>query len=182
MTRKCDGISVGILIWSADRTELLMIERNTAPAGIACTAGHGDLDNEHPTIEDVARDEVREEIGLEVTNLTPLPGGGFHPGLCRRPGSTGHKWHLFEATVTGHLNASTREVAAVGWWDLIQIQCLADRTADHAVGLFTKDEFAARPGLEPVWCQWMWELGHINLSIQDLADIKRLAATPPVQR
>lgn len=176
MTKQCDGISVGILIWSTDRTELLMIERNTAPAGIACVAGHGDLDDEHPTIEDVARDEVREEIGLEVTDLTPLPGGGFHPGLCRRPGSAGHKWHLFEATVAGDLIISPREVRRAGWWSLPEIQHLAQRTADYAAGLISPTAFAAHPGLEPAWCHHLAERELIDLPGGDLDRIEAVAA------
>ena len=176
-TKTCCGTSVGVLILSPDRRELLMIERNTPPAGIAPVAGHA-LD-EHPSYQAAAEAEVAEEIGLQVTGLTESAVGGFHPGRCRRTGSTGHVWELFEATVTGQINASTREVAAVGWWDLDQIQYLAERTADHAAGLLDAAEFAARPGLEPVWCQWMWELGHLDLSTQELDDIKHLAATPP---
>ena len=182
MTKPCDGTSVGVLIWSTDRTELLMIERNTDPAGIACVAGHGDLTTEHPTFEEAARAEVFEEIGLEVIDLKPLPGGGFHPGRCRRPGSTGHKWHLFEAVVSGDLIISPREVRSAGWWPLAEIQHLAERTADHAAGLVTPEEFAARPGLEPVWCHHMAEAAHIDLDADDLDAIETLAATPPVQR
>lgn len=176
-SKKCCGTSVGVLIWSADRRELLMIERGTLPAGIAPVAGHA-LD-EHASYESAAREEVSEEVGLLVTGLTRLPGGGFHPGRCRRTGSTGHTWRLFEATVTGQIDASVREVAAVGWWDLGEIQHLAERTADHAAGLIDAAKFSVRPGLEPVWCQWMAELGHVDLPGEDLAAIRALAATPP---
>lgn len=178
MTSKpCCKTSVGVLVWSHDRRELLMIERGTLPAGIAPVAGHA-LD-EHASYEAAARAEVAEEIGLTVTGLTPSAVGGFHPGRCRRTGSDGHTWKLFEATVDGELAPSAREVARVGWWDLGELQYLAERTADHAAGMLTATEFAARPGLEPVWCQWMWELGHVDLSGEDLAAIERLAATPP---
>lgn len=177
MTKQCDGTSVGIYIWSADRTELLMIERNTAPAGIACVAGHGDLTTEHPTFEAAARAEVFEEIGLEVIDLKPLPGGGFHPGRCRRPGSAGHRWHLFEATVSGDLLISPREVRRAGWWALPEIQHLAEKTADYAAGMLTAKEYFAAPGLEPVWCHHMAEAGHIDLDAVDLDTIEALAAT-----
>lgn len=176
-SKTCCGTSVGVLIWSDDRTELLMIERGTLPAGIAPVAGHA-LD-EHASYEDAARKEVFEEIGLEVTGLTPHAVGGRHPGRCRRQGSTGHTWKLYTATVTGDLDPSRREVAQVGWWDLAEIQHLAERTADHAAGLISAKAFAARPGLEPVWCQWLFELGHVDLPAQDLDAIERLAATPP---
>lgn len=175
-SKSCCKTSVGVLIFSADRRELLMIERGTLPAGIAPVAGHA-LD-EHASYEAAAYAEVREEVGLQVTGLTELEVGGFHPGRCRRTGSTGHTWKLFEATVTGRLDASVREVAAVGWWEVADLQYLAERTADHAAGMLTAKEFSTRPGLEPVWCQWLADLGHVNLSSEDLNAIQALAATP----
>lgn len=176
-SKTCCKTSVGVLIFSPDRRELLMIERNTLPAGIAPVAGHA-LD-EHASYKAAAYAEVAEEIGLQVTGLTELGAGGFHPGRCRRQGSTGHTWRLFEATVTGQIDASVREVAAVGWWDLAEIQHLAERTADHAAGMLTAKEFSTRPGLEPVWCQHLSELGHVDLPGEDLDAIRSLAATPP---
>ncbi|HIY42972.1 MAG TPA: NUDIX hydrolase [Candidatus Nocardiopsis merdipullorum] len=179
MPKQCCKTSVGVLILSEDRRELLMIERGTAPAGIAPVAGHA-LD-EHDSYESAAREEVAEEIGLLVTGLTRLPGGGYHPGRCRRENSTGHVWELFEATVAGNLDPSEREVRTVEWWDLSEIQPLADRTADYAAGRITTGEVAEDPGLEPVWCHHLTELGHIELLAEDLDRIEALAATPPAQ-
>ncbi|WP_017584318.1 NUDIX domain-containing protein [Nocardiopsis valliformis] len=178
-SKSCCKTSVGVIIWSADRRELLMIERGTLPAGIAPVAGHA-LD-EHASYRAAAHAEVAEEIGLTVVGLTESAVGGFHPGRCRRTGSDGHTWKLFEATVTGQVDASVREVAAVGWWDLGEIQHLAERTADHAAGMLTAKEFSVQPGLEPVWCQWLAELGHVDLPGGDLDAIRALAATPPSQ-
>ena len=59
MPKTCCRTSVGVLILSADRRELLMIERGTAPAGIAPVAGHA-LDA-HDSYQDAAREEVSEE-------------------------------------------------------------------------------------------------------------------------
>ena len=178
-TKTCCKTSVGVLILSADRTEMLMIRRGTAPAGIAPVAGHA-LD-EHADYAAAAREEVAEEIGLTVTELTPLVPGGFHPGRCRRQGSTGHTWELFEAAVTGELDASEREVASVGWYPLTDLQALAERTAAWASGRLTTSEFTADPGLEPVWCHWMNELGLLELPAGDLDRIEAVAATPPAQ-
>lgn len=179
MPKQCCKTSVGVLILSEDRTEMLMIERGTRPAGIAPVAGHA-LD-EHADYESAAREEVAEEVGLEVTGLTRLPGGGYHPGRCRRAGSTGHVWELFEATVAGDLDPSEREVRDVGWWDLAELQPLADRTADYAAGRLTAAEFTAYPGLEPVWCHHLDGLGYITLADADLHRIEELAATPPAR-
>lgn len=177
MPKQCCKTSVGVLILDEDRTEMLMIERGTAPAGIAPVAGHA-LD-EHDSYESAAREEVSEEVGLLVTGLTRLPGGGYHPGRCRRIGSTGHTWELFEATVAGNLDPSEREVARVGWWDLSELQPLADRTAHYAAGRITTAEFTEEPGLEPVWCHHLTELGYVDLTADDLDRIEALAATPP---
>ncbi len=179
MTKTCCKTSVGVLIPSADRTEMLMIRRGTAPAGIAPVAGHA-LD-EHADYAAAAREEVAEEIGLTVTELTPLVPGGFHPGRCRRQGSTGHTWELFEAAVTGTLDASEREVADVAWYPIADLQALAERTAAWASGRLTTEAFTSDPGLEPVWCHWMAELGYIELPAGDLDAIEAVAATPPSQ-
>ena len=179
MPKQCCKTSVGVLILDEDRTELLMIERGTAPAGIAPVAGHA-LD-EHDSYESAAREEVSEEVGLLVTGLTRLPGGGYHPGRCRRAGSTGHVWDLFEATVAGNLDPSEREVRNVDWWDLSELQPLADRTAHYAAGRITTEQFTEEPGLEPVWCHHLTELGYITLEEEDLDRIEALAAIPPSQ-
>lgn len=179
MPKTCCKTSVGVLVFNEARTHLLMIKRGTAPAGIAPVAGHA-LD-EHASYEAAAREEVAEEIGLTVTGLRRLPVGGFHPGRCRRIGSTGHTWEIYEATVTGELNASEREVAAVGWWEVADLQTLAERTAAWASGQITGEEFATDPGLEPVWCHWMSELGLVELPGSVLDSIEAIAATPPAQ-
>ncbi|MFE9247042.1 NUDIX domain-containing protein [Nocardiopsis sp. NPDC006938] len=179
MAKQCCKTSVGVLVLSEDRTQMLMIRRGTAPAGIAPVAGHA-LD-EHADYAAAAREEVAEEIGLTVTELTPLVPGGFHPGRCRRINSTGHTWELFEAAVTGELDACEREVAAVGWYPLGALQALAETTAAWASGRLTTEAFTADPGLEPVWCHWLTELGYITLPAGDLDVIEAVAATPPSQ-
>lgn len=179
MPKKCCTTSVGVLILSEDRTEMLLIERATPPAGIAPVAGHA-LD-EHASYEDAARKEVEEEIGLEVSGLTLLRPCGFHPGRCRRTGSAGHDWRLYEATVNHtDVSASAREVADVGWWSLEEIQRLAERTVDRAAGLIRPRDFELCPGLEPVWCHWLTELGYISLPAQERAWVRDLSAIPPL--
>ncbi|MET9713375.1 NUDIX domain-containing protein, partial [Nocardiopsis alba] len=65
MPKTCCKTSVGVVTFSSDRSQMLMIRRGTAPAGIAPVAGHA-LD-EHASYEAAAREEVAEEIGLTVT-------------------------------------------------------------------------------------------------------------------
>ncbi|MFE0270515.1 NUDIX domain-containing protein [Nocardiopsis alba] len=177
--KQCCRTSVGVIILNTDRTEMLLIERGTLPAGHAPVAGHA-LD-EHDSYRAAAHEEVEEEIGLTVTDLLALDVGGYHPGRCRRANSDGHFWELFEAVVDGDLSPSEREVRSVAWWPLADLQTLADRTADYAAGRLTTAEFTARPGLEPVWCHHLAELDYITLDDADRDRIEDLAATPPAQ-
>ncbi|MFE0270458.1 NUDIX domain-containing protein [Nocardiopsis alba] len=179
MSKQCCGTSVGVLVFDKARAQMLMIKRGTLPAGIAPVAGHA-LD-EHASYEAAAYAEVAEEIGLTVTGLSRLTAGGHHPGRCRRQGSTGHTWRLYEATVEGDLAPSEREVADVRWYPLSELQALADRTGAWAAGQISGDEFAADPGLEPVWVHWLHALGYVYATAQDRAAIQQLAATPPAQ-
>lgn len=179
MTKTCCKTSVGLIILDETRSKMLMIRRGTLPAGIAPVAGHA-LD-EHASYEAAAREEVAEEIGLTVTHLTRLTAGGFHPGRCRRQGSTGHTWRIYEATVTGELAPSKREVAGVRWYPLSELQALADRTGAWAAGQITTDEYTQDPGLEPVWVHWLHALGYVYATAQDRDRIQQLAATPPSQ-
>src|SRR5699024_980802 len=61
MPKTCCRTSVGVLILSADRRELLMIEWGTATAGIDPVAGHARA--AHDSYQDAARDEVSEGTG-----------------------------------------------------------------------------------------------------------------------
>src|SRR5690625_1427118 len=142
MPKQCCKTSVGVLILSEDRPDLRKPERRSAPACIAPAPRHAP--EEHASYASAAREEVSEEVGLLVPGLTRLPGGGYHPGRCRRENSTGHVWELFEATVAGNLAPSEREVRTVEWWDLSEIQPLADRTADYAAGRISTAEFTDR--------------------------------------
>lgn len=180
MPKTCCGTSVGVLVFDAEAERLLMITRGTAPAGVAPVAGHA-LD-EHASYQDAARAEVHEEVGLKVTNLTGLAVGGFHPGRCRRipRNGGGHDWEIYSASVSGDLAPSQREVAAVAWYSRREVQALAERTAAYANGAVSEQDWLDVPGLEPVWCDWLAQLGWVRLPEADLDRIRRVAATPPV--
>ncbi|MEU0242296.1 NUDIX hydrolase [Nocardiopsis sp. NPDC006198] len=180
--KECCGTSVGVLLFDASG-RLQLIERATIPAGMAPVAGHA-LD-EHASYEAAAYTETWEEVGLRVRGLRKLATGGHHPGRCRRrvhPGRTlGHTWELYRGELTGAPIASPREVRSLRRADQAQLQRLAERTAAHAAGLLTAAEFAADPGLEPVWCHWLAqpELDLIHLPQRAQERILALAATPP---
>lgn len=156
---RCDHTSVGVLISSP--AGLLVFERATPPAGIAPVAGHIDT---HCSPEQAAIAEVTEEVGLTVTRLHMLH-HGWRANRCRRAtnGAAGHQWTLFEAQTSGQLQPSPREVRAPRFLHPGQLQRHALRTAAVATGRITAEEFAARPGLEPVWARFLHDLQLIAL-------------------
>ncbi|MEV4258736.1 NUDIX hydrolase [Spirillospora sp. NPDC049652] len=176
LPKRCDNASVGVVI-TDPAGRFLMFDRVTFPAGVAPVAGH--VFDEHEGYADAARAEVAEELGLTVTGLEATRVGGWRSNRCRRvPGSrgTGHQWQIFTATVTGALAPSVRETRNARWVTANEMQELAHRTTEYAVGLLTTGEFTARPGLEPVWCRWMADLGVIRLSRGALLVLEDLAA------
>jgi hypothetical protein len=172
--RTCDNTSVGVIIGDATG-QYLVFDRATFPPGTAPAAGHVDG---HGGFEAAARDEAAGELGLTVTGLCQVS-GGWRDNACRRaPGrlGTGHKWAVYRATAGGELRPSARETRNARWLTAGQLQDLADRTAVHANGFLTDDEFTASPGIEPVWVQWLADAGIIHVPAADLAAIDRLAA------
>ena len=175
MPGRCDNASAGILIRD-DHDRYLMFDRNTLPHGCAPCAGH--VFDEHASYPDAARAEVAEEVGLAVEHLTSLPAGGWRDNRCnRRPGrlGVGHEWRIYQAEVSGELNPSPRETRNVRWLTLAEIQALAGRTAAHASGLVSAAEFAADPGIEPVWVRFLTDLHLITMAAGDLEAIERVA-------
>jgi len=170
----CDNTSVGVIVTNG-RGDYLMFDRATFPPGTAPAAGHID---DHGQPVDAARAEVAEELGLTVVTLEEVA-GGWRNNRCRRlPGrrGVGHLWTVYRATVTGDLDPSVRETNNVRWLPADSLQSLADRTAEHAHGRLTGAEFTDRPGLEPVWVQWLADTGAIRLDAEDLTAIDLLAA------
>ena len=141
-TKQCCYSVVGVMIWHHDK--LLMFERNTPPAGIACPAGHID---EHGTHRKAALTEVQEEVGITLdTEQLHFKCAGYLPYKCRRQNPDvegGHTWFLYEAYVDGdQFVASERETRNAHWYTRKEVQQLA------------------RDGkLEPAWLHWLTELG-----------------------
>lgn len=171
----CDNTSVGVIIAAGGR--YLVFERNTPPAGVAPCAGHVDG---HGGFELAAHAEVTEELGLAVTSLRQVT-GGWRPNRCRRqpgPAGPGHAWAVYLAQTRGQVRPSARETRSARWLDSGLLQVLADRTAAYAYGRLTSAEFAADPGIEPVWVQWLADAGIIHAGAADLAVIGQLAGEP----
>ncbi|MGI5225722.1 NUDIX domain-containing protein [Actinoallomurus sp. CA-142502] len=187
--KRCDNASVGVIITGPQG--LLMFDRNTFPVGVAPVAGH--VFDDHAGYTEAACAEVTEELGLTVASLE-LVTGGWRPNRCRRaagPRGIGHQWQVFNATVTGTLAPSARETRNARWIAGEELQSLSAWTSYYArsvAGVVPKpyqvsaQEFAARPGIEPVWVQWLTDAGAIRCSAADLAVIDDLAAslTPEV--
>jgi 8-oxo-dGTP pyrophosphatase MutT (NUDIX family) len=175
---RCDNRSVGVIAEDG-YGNFLLFERAT-PAGIAPAAGH--VDN-HGGWEETARAEVAEELGLTVVSLEHVT-GGWRPNACHRepgPRGPGHDWRVYRATVAGDLHPCPREARNVRWLNHRDVRELADRTAGYAAGRLTTADFAARPGIEPVWIQWLADAGIIDAARYDLPSIGQLAEARPRQ-
>jgi ADP-ribose pyrophosphatase YjhB (NUDIX family) len=149
----CDHTSVGMLCWRDG--ELLLIERRKPPYGFAPPAGH--VDN-HGSFEDAARQELLEEVGL-VANELHLLREGRKENPCRRPDGSWHYWRVYEVKASGVPKRSMTETKQLGWYSREAIVHLAQRTAGYSGGDLDEQSWSADPGLEPVWCDWLRELG-----------------------
>lgn len=168
----CCGEVAGVLIF--DGADLLMFARQQPPPGVAPVAGHV---GEHGGFEAAAVAEAQEEVGLTVVRIEELA-RGWRSTWCRR-GSDGHTWRIYRAEVTGVLQLAEREAADAAWYSPADVEALAKWTVAHARGDVPAAEFAANPGLEPVWVLWLAELGHIDVSAADLAVVAGFAQRAP---
>ncbi len=175
----CDNASVGVLI--ADQAgRLLMFERVRPPLGTAPPAGHVD---DHGGYESAAAAEVAEEVGLTVVSLD-LVAEGWRGNRCRReagPFGVGHYWRVYAATVTGELDPDAAEARNAGWYTPAEVREPAARTVVYATGGTTTSEFAAQPGIEPVWLRWLTAAGVVADWLPDAAlpAVERLAKGQP---
>lgn len=177
VTARCDNASAGVLIRRDGR--YLTLTRVRPPAGVAPVAGHID---EHGNPMAAARAEVAEEVGLTVVALARVITGRWRTNVCRRhpgPLGLGHKWTVYLAEVTGDLNPDEREARDLAWYSPAQLQILADHTTRYAQGHLSEEAFTARPGLEPVWAEFLAELHIIDLRPAELAAIDAAASRSP---
>lgn len=152
MSKKCDNKSVGMIVYKGD--ELLLIERMKKPFGFAPPAGHVD---DHGSFEDAAREELEEEVGLQTKKLE-LIAEGRKENACRRKGGNYHYWKIYRAMADGEVHRSIEETKQVDWYSKEQLASLAEKTEKYLDGGITDSEWEERPGLEPVWYEWLKEL------------------------
>lgn len=153
MTKLCDHKSVGILVFR--RGQLLLIERKKPPYGYAPPAGHRD---ERKSFKAAAICELREEVGLEVIELS-LVAKGRRNNPCRRPGGSWHYWKIFRTKAVGDVLPAKAEVKSVSWVNNSQLHRLAMKTKMYRDGKITGEEWKKNPGLEPVWADWLTKIG-----------------------
>lgn len=162
MEKYCDNKSVGVVV-SNEHGQLALLERRRFPSGIAPPAGHID---HHGDPERAAMEEVEEEIGVSVALnglIRTQIANRRIDNVCRRIGGDHHDWTVYEAHVkNAQLLPSADETRGASWYEQGQISALATRTRLFQAGLVSPDDWDDKPGIEPVWLDFLTELGYIQ--------------------
>jgi ADP-ribose pyrophosphatase YjhB (NUDIX family) len=138
MKESCNHTSVGMIVERGGK--ILLIERKVFPIVWAPPAGHVD---EGESYEDAAVRELTEEVGLTATH-SELVAEGRKENRCSRPDGTWHYWKIYKVEAEGEVKRSKEETTQAGWYNKNEIKNLP------------------LPGLEPVWSDWLVELGIIT--------------------
>lgn len=178
--KTCDHKSVGVII-TDPAGRFLLLTRAKPPAGRAPVAGHVD---EHGEFLEAAIAEAREEVGVDIGRPKRVINEYCIGNICRRPPSRpvhdGHTWTIFQAQVTDTATSFDADETRGGdWYTPAQLQKLADRTVGWVLGWVGDADFAADPGLEPVWISWMSLLGYVKVSEADLNAVELFYSRPP---
>ncbi|MFE6449640.1 NUDIX domain-containing protein [Nocardiopsis dassonvillei] len=192
----CDTESVGVIV-EDHQGRILIADRTITPWGAACPAGHAEghgLPAPRPGVPDqrahraAAVGELAEEVGLHVAaEELELVAHGWRDNRCGRrlrpEAPAGHWWNVYRWRAprdwSGDLRLAPDEDANARRCAPDDLQELVSRTIDHAHGRLTEAEFRSRPGIEPVWVQWLRDAGYVRVATVDLDAIEALAATPP---
>jgi len=151
----CDNTSVGIFVWKEEK--LLLIERARFPAGFELPAGHVDGDD---TFEIAAIRELKEEVGLDATNINLIL-EERKENECRREGGSWHYWKLYKADAMGDIHPSVEETKKVDWYSIDDIKQLSLKTEDYLNKKITEEDWTKSPGLEPVMYEFFKKLNII---------------------
>lgn len=141
-----------MLVWRDNK--LLLIERRRPPFGFAPPAGHVD---DRASFEIAAKAELLEEVGLVAQTLI-LVAEGKKSNLCRRHNGNWHYWKIYKAEASGSVKASKDETKRFRWCSEQQLRSLANKTERYQKNLVTEAEWQQRPGLEPIWYEWLHDL------------------------
>lgn len=174
----CCGTSIGVIITDA-AGRLLMIERGWYPVGIAPVAGH--IADAHTDATSALVAEVSEEVGLTVASYRIGAEDFWLPNLCASPPAPipGHRWVLGMATVTGELAPDPTETKGARYYVPGEAEALVERTLSLGRDEITDAQFAAEPGMEPVWIELLHRAGLRDSSEAERAVARRLYTTPP---
>ncbi len=178
MTKICDHTSVGVIIREIDG-RILAIKRRNYLQAVALPAGHLDGDS----FEAGLLREVEEEVGISVDKHN-LVFEGWLDNPCKRTDGTHHQWKVYGATRWhGQMRAGSDAKEAF-WISKPELQEYASRTEyfmkKYGIGfgevarltcaIFgnpadpqVDPEWAASPGLEPVWYVILNTLGIIQV-------------------
>jgi len=154
MTAPYNNTSVGIIVARDDPLRLLLIERRKFPYGYAPPAGHVDPGEDYP---DAAKRELREEVGLDATDLWMVL-RTRRDNQCRRSGGDHHEWQVYAAIAPGSPTRSLDETESLLWADRDTLDTLAAATRLYLAGGISEDDWRRSPGLEPVWLDMLGEL------------------------
>jgi 8-oxo-dGTP pyrophosphatase MutT (NUDIX family) len=177
LEKMCDNSSVGAIC--EQEGKLLVIERADG-AGVAPPAGHG---TEHGgSLREAVCQEVQEETGLNADLALPVERmSQWRLNRCKRHeglDGLGHFWHYFQVAVSGTIDPDPTETKKVWWATREELAELADRTVAYARGEVTAEEFAAAPGIEPVWMLPLADRAWIpDVDVDDLDRIEHVLQT-----
>lgn len=149
LPKECDHKSVGMLVWRDGC--LLLIERRLPPFGFSPPAGHVDEDR---SFEEAAKRELREEVGLEARNLKLVIERRID-NHCRRNNGSWHYWKIYEVDAGGEIERSKVETKQARFVAKDDLSLLTKRTEEYIRGEWSEREWEKKPGLEPVWYDWM---------------------------
>jgi hypothetical protein len=170
MAAICDGRFAGVLITDGEGRYLV----SGSPSGIAPVCGHVD---QHRTHLDAARALILDQAGVSVLAMS-LVASGWSADSCRRkpgPAGGGHQWEIWGALACRC--PPPREASCTRWADGREMRALAARTVRYASGDISGDEFAAEPGIAPMWMGWLNQLLVITVLAEDLELAGALAAS-----
>lgn len=151
----CDNTSVGMLVYREGK--LLLIERKKYPFGFAPPAGHVDGGG---SFEMAAKRELKEEAGLDAVKQELLA-EGRKDNQCRRKGGDWHYWKIYRVETEGPVERSREETKQAGFYSKEDLRKMAERTEEYLTGSISEEDWGKSPGIEPVWTEWLKELGII---------------------
>jgi len=117
--------------------------------------------DDHGSFESAARNELKEEVGLQAEQMK-LMAEGRKENPCRRAGGTWHYWKIYSVVVSGRVKASQDETKSFIWCSRAALAELSQRTKEYLTGNISETQWIKNPGLEPVWHEWLKHLGYFD--------------------